>query len=234
MKIAICDNDNNFINEIKKYIEEYFYTNHLECEADTYLDGKTLSDSDKKYDMAFVDIEMGTQNGIETVKLLQEKNSRLITFIVTGYIQYLDEAMRINVFRYLTKPLDKKRLFSNLDDAIEVYNSQNYKITIECNKDTYVINTEDIIMIEARNKKVFIITEDGEYSVGQSLNYWEEIINMGCFFRSHRSYIVNFRYVSKFDKYCIYLAKKKYKAYLTARKYKLFRDMFFAYLKIGR
>ncbi len=234
MKIAICDNDNNFINEIKKYIEEYFYTNHLECEADTYLDGKTLSDSDKKYDMAFVDIEMGTQNGIETVKLLQEKNSRLITFIVTGYIQYLDEAMRINVFRYLTKPLDKKRLFSNLDDAIEVYNSQNYKITIECNKDTYVINTEDIIMIEARNKKVFIITEDGEYSVGQSLNYLEEIINMGCFFRSHRSYIVNFRYVSKFDKYCIYLAKKKYKAYLTARKYKLFRDMFFAYLKIGR
>ena len=62
-------------------------------------------------------------NGIYVGKELKEKNKNTIIFIITSYVEYLDDAMRFHVFRYLSKPLDKQRLFQNMKDAIQLYKS---------------------------------------------------------------------------------------------------------------
>ena len=60
----------------------------------------------------------------------EKRNPDIIIFIVTSFLEYLDEAMRFHVFRYLTKPIDKQRLFRNLKDALQLYLSDNAKIAV--------------------------------------------------------------------------------------------------------
>ena len=67
-------------------------------------------------DIVFLDIEMPGMNGIYVGNELKSQNRNIIIFVVTSYSEYLDEAMRFHVFRYLSKPLDKQR-FNALQTA---------------------------------------------------------------------------------------------------------------------
>ena len=66
------------------------------------------------------------------------------------------------------------------------------------------------------------------------MHYWTDTLNMPCFFTSHRSFIVNLRYVSNFDHSLIYLYGNKIRAYLTKRKYTQFKDAYMLYLESTR
>ena len=44
---------------------------------------------------------------------------------MTSHLDYLDDAMKIHVFRYLTKPVEKKRLSRSLADAVKIYAEAN-------------------------------------------------------------------------------------------------------------
>lgn len=89
-----------------------------------------LSDTGEK-DMVFLDIEMPGMNGIYIGNELKKTYKNVIIFVVTSYSEYLDEAMRFHVFRYLSKPLDKQRLFRNLRDALTCFSTIPAKIPVE-------------------------------------------------------------------------------------------------------
>lgn len=80
-----------------------------------------------------LDVEMPGFDGIYVGNELKKQNESVIIFIVTSYLEYLDAAMRFHVFRYLSKPIDKQRLFQNLDDALELYYSINQKSLLKQN-----------------------------------------------------------------------------------------------------
>lgn len=87
-------------------------------------------------------------NGIYTGNELKNRNPNVIIFIITSYAEYLDEAMRFHVFRYLSKPLDKQRLFRNIKDALQLYNNNNTKLAIETKQGVYTVSSSDIICVE--------------------------------------------------------------------------------------
>ena len=89
-----------------------------------------LADQEEK-DIVFLDIEMPGMNGIYVGNELKKANKNVLIFVITSYSEYLDDAMRFDVFRYLSKPLDKQRLFRNMKDALICYNSITAKILVE-------------------------------------------------------------------------------------------------------
>lgn len=106
MNIFICDDDENIINQLSTYIQEYFKKNKLKCPAlIPCCSGETLLSSQQHPDIVFLDIEMPGMSGITTAAKLKELNPRVIIFIVTSFMEYLDSAMEIHVFRYLNKPI---------------------------------------------------------------------------------------------------------------------------------
>ena len=149
-------------------------------------------------------------------------------------MEYLDDAMRFQVFRYLLKPLDKQRLFRNMKDAILLYNSTNINVSIETKENVYTINVSDIILVEAQGRTVTVYTPNSDYVVINNMAHWVKTLNMPCFFQSHRSFIVNMKYVSEFNHSLIHLYDNKYTAYLTKRKYSQFKDAYFLYLESTR
>lgn len=235
MRIVICDDDIEIINQLQKILHAFFMKHSLKLPIiTTYDNGEDLLQDDNEKDIVFLDIEMPGISGIYVGNELKKQNSNTIIFIITSYSEYLDEAMRFHVFRYLSKPLDKQRIFRNMKDALELYNTSVIKIPIETKTGVTIVPATDIIFIEAHGHKVTVHTVKKDYVSIYSMKYWLTKLNNPCFFSSHRSFIVNFKYVNDFDHSLIHLYDNQYEAYLTRRKYTQFKDTYLLYLESTR
>ena len=190
MRILICDDDNLILKQVQKYIIDFYEKNHLKLpEIVCFSDGESLLSDKGKQDILFLDVEMSGMNGIYVGNELKRRNKDIIIFIITSYIEYLDEAMRFHVFRYLSKPLDKQRFFRNLKDALKLYTASSIKIPIETKHALYTVPASELIMIEALGRKVMIHTTAKDLESVHTIQYWKESLPENCFFQSHRSYI---------------------------------------------
>lgn len=61
--------------------------------------------ADSPVDTAFLDIEMGSMNGIVMAKRLKDMQPKIKIIFVTGYEEYAVDAFRIHASGYLTKPV---------------------------------------------------------------------------------------------------------------------------------
>ena len=87
----------------------------------------------------------------------------MIIFIINSYSEYLDEAMRFHVFRYLSKPLERQRFFRNMQDAMDLYHRLTFLLPVETKDSVYTVSSSDIICIEAIDRKVLVHTLDTAY-----------------------------------------------------------------------
>lgn len=235
MRILICDDDSLMVEQIQKYIRNYFERIHVKCpEIVCFSDGASLLADNGAKDIIFLDIEMPGMNGIYVGNELKKSNENIIIFIVTSYSEYLDEAMRFHVFRYLSKPLDKQRFFRNMKDAMELYNTQIFKIPVETKQGVHTLPTSSIVMIEAQERKVIVHTTLADFESVHNMQYWLELLPQNCFFQTHRSFIVNLEHITDFDHTLIHLADNQFHAYLTKRKYTTFKETYLLYLESTR
>ena len=235
MRIAICDDDLAFLEQLKSYLEDFFKRSHLKCpQIVTFSTGEALLDDSSKKDIVFLDIEMPGLNGITVANKLKGRNKNVILFITTAYVEYLDEAMRVHVFRYLSKPLEKLRLFRNLKDALQVYSLLTVRIPIETREGVFTVDTAAISCIEASGRKIFVHTRKKSYESIQNMAYWIQTLPENCFLQSHRSFIVNFAHITEFNHTLILLDNGQFKAYLTRRKYTTFKSAYLTYLESMR
>lgn len=232
MQILICDDDILIVEQLENYIRSYFKHTSAKCPSIvTFTDGQSLLSYKGAKDIVFLDIEMPGINGIHVGRELQKQNKRSLLFVVTSHPQYLDDAMRFHVFRYLSKPIDKERLFRNFKDALEVYHESAAKIPLETRDGVYTLSSSEVIYIEARERKVTVYTTRGAFLSVHTMDYWTEQLPPNRFFQSHRSFIVNFEYVNDFNREKIFLAENQYSAYLTRRKYTQFKNAYLLYLE---
>lgn len=235
MRILICDDDELIVEQIQKYLKCFFKQEHLKCPSiAVFYNGESLLEDKGEKDILFLDVEMPGMNGIYVGNELKKANNNIIIFIVTSFIEYLDEAMRFHVFRYLSKPLDKQRFFRNMSYAIDFYNSITYKIPIETKQGVFSMNASSIITVEALGRKVIIHTTSRDYESVHSMQYWQDTLPKNRFFQTHRSYIVNFEHIKNFDHTLVYMEDNNFNAYLTKRKYTSFKKAYLLYLESAR
>lgn len=232
MQLIICDDDKLFIQKLKSYLQLFFRQHHLTLpEIITFTSGEELLSYTGRIDILFLDIEMPGMNGIYIGNSLKKRNENIIIFVVTSYSEYLDKAMRFHVFRYLSKPLEKQRLFRNLKDALTLYHSISKSIALETKAEIQMLPMNDIIFIEAQKRKIIVHTIKKDYESIHSMQYWLETLPESCFIQSHRSFIVNLKHVSNFTHDLIYLGEGQFTAYLTKRKYTEFKNAYLLYLE---
>ena len=235
MRIAICDDDPLIIEELEKYIKQYFRKHHLSCpDMLSFSNGDALLADTTEKDIIFLDVEMPGVNGIYAGNKLRECYPNVLIFIVTSFMEYLDDAMRFHVFRYLSKPINLKRFFRNMKDALVSFNAISAKIPIETKQMTYMVPTSQIIAVEAQGRKVIVHTTSQDLISVRNMNYLADQLPNNCFFRTHRSFIVNFKHITDFDHTTVHLTNRQLIAYLTRRKYSDFKNAYFLYLESTR
>lgn len=234
VRIVFCDDDPAIIEQLLSYVTEFFaQSGGKQAEFACYPSGDALLNAEARADIAFLDVEMPGVSGICVGARLKERNPNIKIFIVTSYPDYLDEAMRFQVFRYLSKPIDKNRLFRNLKDAVYQYNMESHEFPIVTNEGVYVRRAEEIICVEAAQRKIFVHTTDGILQSTQNMEHWRQALTLPCFYMTHRSYIVNLHFVNSIRKDTILLKYRDIEttAYLTRRRYTTFKDTYLWYME---
>lgn len=234
MRILFCDDDLSVMSELHKMVLEYFdKTNQPAPECTLCSSGEELLSTGEIGEIAFLDVEMNGLSGIHTGERLKKINPRIKIIIVTSYPDYLDEAMSFHVFRYLSKPVDKLRLFRNLKDALYQISTYSKPVVIETFNDCKTIDAEDIICFESDKRQTIIYTVQGKVFGRQGIDYWTKSIDIPSFFAASRSFIVNMKYVSSFNNEIVRLTNGQFAvdAYLARRRFKAFRDAYMLYMR---
>lgn len=235
MRIAVCDDDALMQEQLQKLIRAYFEKTGVKCpEIVCFSDGASLLADNGEKDILFLDIEMPGINGIYVGNELKRQNENIIIFVVTSYSEYLDDAMRFHVFRYLSKPLDLHRFFRNMKDAVSLYNTMTVKVPVETKQGVHTLPASAIIMVEACGRKVIVHSTICDLESIYNMQYWLELLPKNCFFQTHRSFIVNFEHIADFDHTLIHMEGGQFCAYLTKRKYSAFKEAYLLYLESTR
>lgn len=164
-------------------------------------------------DLIFLDIKMPGKDGIEFVNELQYIDGKPKIVFVTAYDQYAIQAIRIQAFDYLLKPVNRKEL----NDCIEKYISGREeilsrqiqedvpavkitRIKVNTRTGTVFINPACILFCRAEGNYTTISTGDKEYLCSLNLGKLQEQLPLSGFIRIGRSLIINFEFITLLDR----------------------------------
>ena len=201
LNILICDDDKNIVQQVSSLLDEVKIKHNIDFKIDTNTDGEFSVDKNAIYDIAILDIQMEGINGLKVAENLKRNNPDVIVIILTSYSDYLDSAMKINVFRYLSKPIDEQRFHKNFLEALEHYRNISKQIVVKSNDMVSYVKTKDILYIENLKHGSSIVTKSNTIKTNKKPEEWYTIINQkDRFIFSHKSFLVNLQNVINFDK----------------------------------
>lgn len=228
--IAICDDEKSDLDSEKALIEKTLlpFSNEVDYTIDTFTSSADMLNSDKIYNMVFLDVEMTGLNGIEIAEKLNQKNRTTLLFFVTHHEDYMDEALNKQAFRFWVKPMDESRLEYGIESAIKELRVHRKSITVTVSKKKKTIPVTDIIYIYHEQRLTYIVTTDGIIETNDTFQSVANQLPSDRFFETHMSCCVNLNYVSDYNKtdiICKYQGKI-YKPYISTRKYAAFNKRF--------
>lgn len=201
ISVLVCDDDKIIAETIQNLLDKIKQEYRIDFSVDIADNAGSVLGSRVSYDIAIVDVVMPGMDGIKLTEMLQKKNPDIIVLIITSFSGYLDSAMDMQVFRYLSKPIDEQRFIKNFLHAIRSYKQLSKQIIVEKSDEVHTIKTKDILYIENLKHGSTIVTKKDSYKTNKKPQEWYEIINQkNCFVFSHKSYIVNLQNIISFDK----------------------------------
>lgn len=164
-------------------------------------------------DLAFVDIQMPTLNGLEFSKLIGSETRIIFT---TAFDYYAIDSYKVNALDYLLKPITypdflqaankalnwfKITKIQSLPERESIIVKSDYKhIQIKLNKILYVEGLKDYI-------KIYIHEQAKPTLTLMSMKSMEELLPPAKFMRVHRSFIVNKNRINAIDRGRIIIGK---------------------------
>ena len=117
-------------------------------------------------DALFLDIQMSGQNGISVLENIREYNQDLPVVYISAYEHYIKDAIKLNVYSYLLKPVDRQELTELIEKLSELKQKKTEQIHNKLKlpvKGGYVyLKPEDLLMLEAEGNYTQLKTTSGE------------------------------------------------------------------------
>lgn len=228
MKIAVCDDEKKYVDEIKFNVDSVLKIKNISADFDGFTDSDALFHNGEFYNMAFLDVEMKPFSGIEVAHKLKETNPYIMIFFITSFDKYLDDAMDLNVFRYINKPIDAKRLENGVLKALESIDDRMITFFLKNGNTAQNVLSDDIVYIETLGRSTKVVTTKGEFISENKLDFWKNKLVASFFYRVHKSFIINMKHISDYKRDTVGLLNK-YSIPIAYRKQADFRGFFFDY-----
>lgn len=232
MRIGICDDEASSHRELKKIIDKYANTKAISVLYFDFMSGEDLIKyllNHDDIDVIFMDYQMDKMSGLETSKSILEKNISIPIIFLTSFPEIVYDTFKVNTFRFLVKPIDTKKLSDALDDLLILYSSENY-IFVTADDTSKRININDICYIEARNKGSLVRLKDRTLDCGLLLSDFQKKLPEDRFFRSHKSFLVGFKYITEYGSSEIVFSNGE-KAKISRYRFNDFKRSYFDYMK---
>lgn len=226
INIAICDDEINIINKTKKLIQDY---DKEDIDIYVYESGEELINSDKEFHIIFLDIDMKGLDGIETAKKLIKYDKKVKIIYVTNYTDYTYSAFSVHAFGYLVKPLNKKELYNQLDEALSYTEEISNNLEFITSDGVIRIDTNSIYYFEYEQRKVIMKTIDKNYILKKKISEIGKDIQDYGFEMPHKSFVVNLYNIKTIKGYDVHMMDGSVIT-LSQKKSSQFRDSLNRYL----
>jgi len=193
-----------------------------------------------KPELIFLDINL--LDGTAFDFLDQTENLSFKIIFITAYEEYALQALKIGAVDYLLKPVDIDELqvalqkVEKLPIAIqkeqiktvkEVWNNDCSKLILSLHDNFQVINLNELLFCESdKGYTTFYCSDGKKYMVSKTLKEFEERLSEANFVRPHQSFMVNLKFIDKYDKSGVIHLKTGKKIPVSSRKKESFLTTF--------
>lgn len=200
-KIAICDDSETDRQYLSDFVtlwargKEHTIQLSLFSSAENFL---FHYNEKNDHDILLLDIEMGMMDGVTMARKLRKTNDTIQIIFVTGYSDYISEGYEVAALHYLMKPINKDKLFSVLDRAVEKLAKNEKILNFEIGSQMFRIPVYQIRYADVFGNYVTIYASE-ELKVKMTLSELETKLDER-FYRVGRSAIVNLTMISRVTK----------------------------------
>ena len=227
VKIMICDDDKAMQEIMRQKIEKICEDAKAACNIVCCDSGEEILREHQAPDILFLDIQMPEKNGMQIADELRKQHYRTILIFVTALSEYVYDAFDVGAFHYLVKPFSDERLREVLCRALRQYEEwhdsyghaagqgeaqetrqtkQPETILIKKGGLSIKVLLDDIIYAEVFNRKIML------HTIHENIEYYGKLTELSekageDFYRTHRAYLVNLKYVEKYNATTIWLER---------------------------
>lgn len=203
---AICEDEKNIATYIEKTLSSEFNKHNISVEFDIFTNGnKLLNMIDEHYhfDIVFMDIEMPEIDGISICKQIRQTNDDTLVVFISNKDELVFSTFEVQPFRFVRKS-HYDSLLPNLVDALVTElgrrNPANIQIVEPRSKDIFSFDINKIAYVEAQGKNCIIHSTNDNTEIKILLSEIELLLEGYEFIKPHRSYLVNYKYISTITK----------------------------------
>lgn len=192
MVIGICEDQERDCLRIKEACIKVIKSMTNSIRIETFMDGQEVLDYKEPLDLLFLDIELPRVDGIQVKEQFQRQRRNTMILYVSMHDELMASAFGMHVYGFIRKCTLEQSIQQMLPGAMEIL--QNYSM-IEGN-----IDSRQVVYIKAERVYCRLFLEDGkELLIRQSLEKLERQLGAVGFVRTHKSYIINLKWVCKLE-----------------------------------
>jgi len=207
IKVSLCDDDSSAIKKYEHLIEIIALTNRIDISISIFTSGQNLLfhllDTPDFADIVYLDILMGSSNGLDIAAKLRKHGCKAEIIFLTTSEEYVYDAFDIAPVQYLLKDNTTNDKFAQvfLRAVSLVLKKSHDMFVFESGGVSMIIPTCDISFFEIWKRIVEVHYEGGKtIKFYKSLDKMQEELKDKDFIRIHRSYVIHLPYIAKFDK----------------------------------
>ena len=207
LRVAIVDDEAGFIETIESLLKSIINPYGMNYSIDKFVDGKELLNSNTRYDLLLLDIEMPTIDGFDLVEEI--KNTAIVAdfqaiIYISNYDNFIQESIKHAPFRFVRK----SDLEGEFEEAINAFlkrylkNDEFFSFTDRYSNEDITLKLFDIVLFEAQGHDIrLVVGNNKEYTIKRkdeiTLDKLEKKYSSKGFIRSHKTYLVNYRHIYK-------------------------------------
>lgn len=192
IKIAICDDDFNFLNRLKEYLKNNLKENAIIYE---FTNGYDLLEEINTFDFLFLDFEMPLLNGLEVLEKFHSNSTKKI--MITNFDYIVFNTYKYNLYWFIRKQHFNKDM-SELIKRMNI-NTNNKKMVINSSNKSISIPLSEIIFINTDHNYIIIHTEDNTFKIRSTFNSIIKQFLDSYFIIPTNGIIINMNYIKYID-----------------------------------
>ncbi|MCK0109756.1 LytTR family DNA-binding domain-containing protein [Flavobacteriaceae bacterium S0825] len=193
-----------------------------------------------KPELIFLDINLTDGNAFEFLEQVEHLDFKVI--FITAYEEYALKALKSGAVDYILKPVDVDELEAALEKvkhlpiteqkqqiktAKQAWNNEDSNLILSLHDSFQVIDLNELLFCESDKGYTTFYCNDGKkYVVSKTLKEFEDQLTSTNFVRPHQSYMVNLKFIDKYEKSGAIHLKNGKKIPVSSRKKETFLSAF--------